>query len=62
MKKYSFMLKELTILASSLKTYYALSTFPDFKQFVQTCILLEAPFTLHLTFLMFEFQILLDLL
>ena len=36
---------------------YALSTLPDLKQRVQTCILLEAPFTLHLTRLTFAFHI-----
>lgn len=41
---------------------YALSTFPDLKQLVHTCILLAAPFTMHFTFLTFEFQIALDLL
>lgn len=41
---------------------YALSTFPDFKQEVQTYNFLVAPFTLHLTDLMFGLNILLDLL
>ena len=31
----------------------------DFKQLVQTCNFLEAPFTLHFTLFTFEFQILL---
>lgn len=44
------------------KINYALSTLPDLKQLVQTCILLVAPFTLHFTLLTFEFQIALDLL
>ena len=48
-------------IASSYENY-ALSTLPVFKQLVQTCILLEAPFTMHLTLLMLECQILLDLL
>ena len=39
------------------KINYALSTLPDLKQLVQTCILLVAPFTLHFTLLTFEFQI-----
>lgn len=41
---------------------YALSTLPDFKQEVQTYNLFVAPFTLHLTDLMFGLNILLDLL
>ena len=41
---------------------YALSTFPDFKQEVQTYNFFVAPFTLHLTDLMFGLNILLDLL
>ncbi len=41
---------------------YALSTKPDFRQLVQTCIFFAPPFTLHLTFFTLEFQILLDLL
>lgn len=41
---------------------YALSTLPDLRQLVQTCIFLEAPFTRHLTLFTFEFQIRLDLL
>ena len=40
----------------------ALSTLPDFKQLVQTCILLAPPLTLHLTLLTLEFQIALLLL
>ena len=41
---------------------YALSTFPDLKQEVHTYNLFGVPFTLHLTDLMFDFHILLDLL
>ena len=41
---------------------YALSTLPDFRQLVHTCILLAAPLTLHLTLLTLEFQIALLLL
>lgn len=41
---------------------YALSTAPERKHLVQTCILLAAPFTLHFTLFTFEFQIALDLL
>lgn len=41
---------------------YALSTKPDLRQLVQTCIFLAPPLTLHLTFFTLEFQILLDLL
>ena len=41
---------------------YALSTAPERKHLVQTCILLAAPFTLHFTFLIFACQIALDLL
>lgn len=40
-----------------IEIYYALSTLPDFKQLVQTCIFLAAPLILHLTLLTFEFQI-----
>lgn len=51
---------------SSLFSYvlksYALSTLPDFKQEVQTYNFFVAPFTLHLTDLMFGLNILLDLL
>ena len=36
---------------------YALSTLPDFRQLVHTCNFLDAPLTLHFTFLTFEFQI-----
>ena len=46
------------ICADSQKAY-ALSTLPDLKQRVQTCILLEAPFTLHFTLLTFAFHIVL---
>ncbi len=48
--------------ASFSELYYALSTFPDFKQEVQTYNFFVAPFTLHLTDLMFGLNILLDLL
>lgn len=41
---------------------YALSTAPERKHLVHTCILLAAPFTLHFTLLMFACQIALDLL
>ena len=41
---------------------YALSTAPERKHLVQTCILLAAPFTLHFTLFIFECQIALDLL
>ena len=41
---------------------YALSTAPERRHLVQTCMVLEAPFTLHFTFLILDFQILLDLL
>jgi hypothetical protein len=47
---------------ASFNYCYALSTLPDFKQLVQTCILRAQPFTKHLTLLMLEFQILFDLL
>lgn len=42
--------------------FYALSTFPDLKQAVQTYILFEAPLILHFTRLIFGLNILLDLL
>ena len=42
--------------------HYALSTAPERRHLVHTCILLAAPFTLHFTLLTFEFQIALDLL
>ena len=45
-----------SILNKNYKNYYALSTKPDFKQLVQTCIFLVAPFTLHFTLLTLEFQ------
>lgn len=48
--------------AAFLNQSYALSTFPDFKQEVQTYNFFVAPFTLHLTDLMFGLNILLDLL
>lgn len=38
---------------------YALSTLPDLRQRVQTCILLEPPFTLHFTLLTLAFHIVL---
>lgn len=38
---------------------YALSTKPDLRQLVQTCIFLAPPLTLHLTLFTLEFQILL---
>lgn len=41
---------------------YALSTFPDLKQEVQTYIFFAAPLTLTFTDLTFDFHILLDLL
>ena len=41
---------------------YALSTLPDLKQEVQTYCLFVAPFTLHLTDLIFGLNFLLDLL
>lgn len=48
---------------SSVHTiYYALSTNPDFRQEVQTCIVLIVPFSLTLTVLTLDFQIRLDLL
>ena len=48
--------------AALLKKDYTLSTFPDLRQEVHTCIFFEAPLTLHLTVFTFDFQILLDLL
>ena len=51
-----------SILNKNYKNYYALSTKPDFKQLVQTCILFVTPLTLHLTDLTFGFQIALLLL
>lgn len=47
---------------SHIDLFYALSTFPDLKQEVQTYNFFVAPFTLHLTDLMFDLNILLDLL
>ena len=41
---------------------YALSTLPDLRQEVHTCIFLAPPSVLTFTDLIFDFQILLDLL
>ena len=41
---------------------YALSTAPDLKHLVQTCMDFVTPLTFALTLLTLEFQILLDLL
>lgn len=44
------------------QTIYARSTFPDFKHLVHTYCVLVAPFTLQRTDLMFDLNILFDLL
>ena len=49
-------------LKSNIKVNYTLSTLPDLKQLVQTCILFAPPFTLHLTLFTLAFQIALLLL